>query len=86
MNLDLMLSKFLAFFRTLIMNNWSLAVAAIIALIGLRFLKTGVHLAVTVAFAAMIISILTNVGILPPLDVMWQTAKAWITETLPELL
>lgn len=61
--------------KSIIVNNWSIIVAAVIIVLGFKILKTGARLAITVMCVALVISILTNVGIIPPLDEIFAGIK-----------
>ena len=61
--------------KTLIVNNWSFVLGAICAILAFKFLKSGLQLAITIIFVALVICVLTNMGILPPFDELIEGIK-----------
>ena len=54
--------------QALILNNWTLVVAAMVALAAVKLFKAGVQLALTLIVAGVVLSVLTNMGLIPPID------------------
>lgn len=54
--------------QALILNNWTLVVTAMVALAAVRLFKAGVQLVLTLIVAGVVLSVLTNMGIIPPID------------------
>ena len=73
-----MLLSLFAFVRNFMVNNWSLVVGILGAVIAVKLLKSGVQLAITLIFIALVITILTNLGVIPPLDQIVAAIKAAI--------
>lgn len=72
-------SGFVDFWTHLIQNNWSLVLGLLVAFILYRFAKASANLVLGLIFAAVVISTLTNMGILPPLDVLFERFKEVIS-------
>lgn len=54
--------------QALILNNWTLVVAAMVALAAVKLFKAGVQLVLTLIVAGVVLSVLTNMGLIPPID------------------
>ena len=54
--------------QALALNNWTLVVAVIVALAAFKLFKAGIQLVLTLIFAGVLLSVLTNMGIIPPID------------------
>lgn len=54
--------------QALILNNWTLVVAAMVALTAVKLFKAGVQLVLTLIVAGVVLSVLTNMGLIPPID------------------
>ncbi len=54
--------------QALILNNWTLVVTAMVALAAVKLFKAGVQLVLTLIVAGVVLSVLTNMGIIPPID------------------
>lgn len=54
--------------QALILNNWTLVVAAMVALATVKLFKAGVQLVLTLIVAGVVLSVLTNMGLIPPID------------------
>lgn len=54
--------------QALILNNWTLGVTAMVALAAVKLFKAGVQLVLTLIVAGVVLSVLTNMGIIPPID------------------
>ena len=52
----------------LLVNDWSLGYSLLVAATVYRFVKTSLHIALTIVFAGVIVSVLTHFGIIPPLN------------------
>ncbi len=72
-------SGFVDFWTHLIQNNWSLVLGLLVAFILYRFAKASANLVLGLIFTAVAISMLTNMGILPPLDVLFERFKEVIS-------
>lgn len=72
-------SGFVDFWTHLIQNNWSLVLGLLVAFILYRFAKASATLVLGLIFTAVAISMLTNMGILPPLDVLFERFKEVIS-------
>ena len=60
--------------QALILNNWTLVVTAMVALAAVKLFKAGVQLVLTLIVAGVVLSVLTNMGIIPPID---ELIRAW---------
>lgn len=54
--------------QILILNNWSLVVAALIAVAAVKLFEAGVRLVLTIIVAGIALSLLTNMGLIPPVN------------------
>lgn len=54
--------------QALILNNWTLVVTAMVALAAVKLFKAGVQLVLTLIVAGVVLSVLTNMGLIPPID------------------
>lgn len=67
--------KTVEFVKPIIENNWSFFLGMLVAIIATKFFKTGIEIAVTILLLAVGVSLLTNCGLLPPLDELMALAK-----------
>lgn len=54
--------------QILILNNWSFVVAALVAVAAIKLFKAGVQLVLTIIVAGIALSVLTNMGLIPPIN------------------
>lgn len=59
----------------LLENNWSLFVGIVIAVLAFKFLNAGLQLISTVIVIAIVISVLTHMGVMPPMDGLFDGLK-----------
>lgn len=73
------IQAFSDFMRTLLVNNWSLVVTGLAGLILWKVLKSSVHLVFTLVCIGVAVSVLTNMGVLPPIDQMLEGVKSLVS-------
>lgn len=59
---------FVDFLSGIIQNNWSLVTGLVVAYFLYHFAKVSVNIVMGLIFVAVAISMMTGIGILPPLD------------------
>lgn len=64
--------------RTFAANNWSLLLMICGAYIAGKLLKSGIQLVVSLLLVGVLVSILTNMGVLPPMDQIIEGVKSHV--------
>lgn len=54
--------------QILILNNWSFVVATLVAVAAIKLFKAGVQLVLTIIVAGIALSVLTHMGLIPPIN------------------
>lgn len=75
------MSDFALFWYNVLQNNWSIVAGLVVAFILYRFAKASFNLILTLVFVAIAISLLTGVGLIPPLDGLVE----WIKEAAQDV-
>ena len=83
MDMEVMLMQLADTAKNLITNNWSFFVGVVFAVFAVKILKTGLEIAGSVLVIAGGICLLTNFGVLPPLDELMALAKEGAENLLP---
>lgn len=73
------------FLKTVATNNWSILIGIVIALFATKILKAGLEIVLGIAVVVGGICLLTNLGILPPLDELWALAKQLFNSAIEAL-
>ena len=60
-------------------NNYPLIIGALFAYVALHLLKAGAKMVITIALAAVVITILTNAGMMPDLNQIFSTFADFLT-------
>lgn len=54
--------------KNVVMTNWGLVAGAVLGIFVLKVIKTSFNIVLGIIFAGIAIAILTNIGIMPPLN------------------
>ena len=61
--------------RSFISTNWSLILSVVIGCAAYKFIKNSLNLVIGIVFVGFAVSALTNVGVLPPMDELFEFIK-----------
>lgn len=78
MDIEGIIASVFSIAKDFISNNWALVSGILVGYLFFRVLKTSLNIFLLLIFAGVVISILTNMGILPPLSEMWEAVKALV--------
>lgn len=79
MDVNTLVAGISTFIRTFLANNWSLVLMGAAGLLLWKVLKSSIQLVASLVVAGLVISVLTNMGVLPPMDQIIEWVKSLVS-------
>jgi len=80
MDVNTTTDQLVAFICNFVSNNWTLILMICGAYIAGKLLKAGIQLVVSLLIVGVLLSVLTNMGVLPPMDQIIEGLKSLVSK------